>query len=493
MSSTVTYKGDILTAVDYTTKILKTAGKYMEDDITITDMDNTLTITFSYNDQTEMWEPDKTFAETLNAYQAGKKIVASANDHKGTFIDYVNMGGNDSFYYIIYVPFDEPNETPYYNWGTNYLAYIWTSNGINIDEENKYYNTSLANAVPSDVANGKYFYNTSGIQIGTAPGGDGDTYTLTTVVPQQTFTAATSSAGGYQAEVTYNNILVEGKSYLITYDNEVYISECKTLFGSDAIIGAPSCLWDTNSSNSVLYPFAVDWDSNGMYAGAYDTNQHTIKVDLLEFVDGPLNLIAKSIIANGTYNASSDNADGYSSVTVNVPTSTPTLQAKTATPTTSQQTVMPDSGYDGLSSVTVSAMPLGSATAPSSITDTAATISTGTNTLTLTKSVSVTPSVTAGYVSSGTAGDSSISLTASVPIKAATTITPGTANQTIAAGTYLTGTQTIAGDADLIANNIISTANIFGVQGSVVVQNYYTGSSAPTSSLGQNGDIYLQE
>lgn len=30
-------------------------------------------------------------------------------------------------------------------------------------------------------------------------------------------------------------------------------------------------------------------------------------------------LISKSIIANGTYNASSDNADGYSSVTVNVP------------------------------------------------------------------------------------------------------------------------------------------------------------------------------
>lgn len=134
----------------------------------------------------------------------------------------------------------------------------------------------------------------------------------------------------------------------------------------------------------------------------------------------------------------------------------------------------------------------GSATAPSSINGTAAAVSTGTNTLTLTKSISVTPSVTAGYVSSGTAGDSSVSLTASVPTKAAATITPSTTNQTIAAGTYLTGTQTIAGDADLIADNIISTANIFGVQGSVVVQNYYTGNSEPSSSLGQNGDIYLQ-
>ena len=152
-------------------------------------------------------------------------------------------------------------------------------------------------------------------------------------------------------------------------------------------------------------------------------------------------------------------------------------------------------GYNATSQYyTLEGTPDGSVTAPSSISGTAASVSTGTNTLTLTKTVSVTPNVTtAGYISSGTAGNSSVSLTASVTTKAAATITPTTTNQTIAAGTYLTGTQTIAGDADLVASNIISTANIFGVQGSVVVQSYYTGSSAPASSLGQNGDIYLQE
>ena len=40
------------------------------------------------------------------------------------------------------------------------------------------------------------------------------------------------------------------------------------------------------------------------------------------------------------------------------PTPTPTLQSKTVTPTTSQQSVTPDSGYDGLSDVTVNATPL---------------------------------------------------------------------------------------------------------------------------------------
>lgn len=35
---------------------------------------------------------------------------------------------------------------------------------------------------------------------------------------------------------------------------------------------------------------------------------------------GGTTLITKTITANGTYNASSDNADGYSQVTVTVPT-----------------------------------------------------------------------------------------------------------------------------------------------------------------------------
>ena len=107
----------------------------------------------------------------------------------------------------------------------------------------------------------------------------------------------------------------------------------------------------------------------------------------------------------------------------------------------------------------------GSATAPASISGSSATVSTGTNTITLSKTISVTPSVTAGYVSSGTAGNSSVSLTASVTTKAAATITPTTTNQTIAADTYLTGAQTISGDANLIASNIADGVTIFGVTG----------------------------
>lgn len=109
----------------------------------------------------------------------------------------------------------------------------------------------------------------------------------------------------------------------------------------------------------------------------------------------------------------------------------------------------------------------GSASPASTISATGASVSAGTNTLTLSKTVNNTPTVSAGYVSAGTAGDSSVSLTASVTTKAAATITPGTSNQTIASGTYLTGAQTISGDANLQAQYIKSGITIFGVAGSL--------------------------
>jgi hypothetical protein len=55
-----------------------------------------------------------------------------------------------------------------------------------------------------------------------------------------------------------------------------------------------------------------------------------------------------------------------------------------------------------------------------------------------------------------------------MPNNGAVTITPGTTNQTIAAG-YHNGSGTVAGDPDLIASNIKSGVDIFGVVGNVTV------------------------
>lgn len=98
----------------------------------------------------------------------------------------------------------------------------------------------------------------------------------------------------------------------------------------------------------------------------------------------------------------------------------------------------------------------GTAKAPTSITGSSATLTAGTNTITLKKTVSVTPVVTPGYITTGTATDSAVSLTASVTTKGAATYNTATSDQTIAAGQYLTGAQTIKA----VTTSNITAANI---------------------------------
>lgn len=145
---------------------------------------------------------------------------------------------------------------------------------------------------------------------------------------------------------------------------------------------------------------------------------------------------------------------------------TGSIATKTGTDiTASGDTVTVPAGY--YASQQTKAVASGSATGPATVSGSSASVSTGTNTITLSKTVSITPVVSAGYVSAGTAANASVSLTASVTTKGAATITPTTSDQTIASGTYLTGAQTIAGDPNLVASNIKSGVSIFNIAGSL--------------------------
>ena len=163
----------------------------------------------------------------------------------------------------------------------------------------------------------------------------------------------------------------------------------------------------------------------------------------------------KSVTENGTYVPTS--GKWFSSVSVNVPTGggTPTLQEKSVSPTESAQEVVADAGYDGLSKVSVGA-------------------------------------ISADYIGSG------------ITKKSAETYIPTKSTQTISAGQYLSGAQTIAAiprtyvetlDATAVASDLNNgkTAYVNGVKvtGTQVIQKYYTSESMVDNSFGNDGDIFM--
>lgn len=182
-------------------------------------------------------------------------------------------------------------------------------------------------------------------------------------------------------------------------------------------------------------------------AGYSGLNNKTIDqlVDMLDLSSGGGGIVV------------TEEQDSHGGTIVHITGEEVVLQTKTVTPSESRQTITPDSGKTGLSSVVVEAID---------------------NT----------------YVGSG------------VTRKGAATITPAKSSQTIASGQYLTGTQTIAAipaayqdvtgvtaaAGDVVSGKTIVSSTGTTVNGTLVIQHYYTGSSAPSASLGSDGDIYLQ-
>ena len=236
----------------------------------------------------------------------------------------------------------------------------------------------------------------------------------------------------------------------------------------------------TSGTSNISMNVAATSTDRTISADTYLTGAQTIKGAKLQ---------NKTVTINGDVNADAGYY-GLDTVTVNVPQSTPVLETvtKSYTPTETAQseTVTPGTGYDGLSSVDISVgaisstyvgsgitqrtssdltesgatviapsgyyasnatktISTGSATPPEVMATDAAITTNGTSRITLSKIISLTPTVTPGYIASGTAANRNVILTANVPVLSATTYNASPTDQTIAAGTYIYGTQTIKG------------------------------------------------
>ena len=143
----------------------------------------------------------------------------------------------------------------------------------------------------------------------------------------------------------YDEYLWVGDAYELIGHTKVDLTDYYNKSQIDNVLNAKadkSLLYD----DDVHFQFGVD--SNGNYGYIKDGENTVTPFKTVGTRSG-------AITSNGTYTAKTDiSKDGYESVSVNVPNS---VQSKTVTAGTSNTTVTPDSGYIGMSSVTVQPTP----------------------------------------------------------------------------------------------------------------------------------------
>lgn len=138
---------------------------------------------------------------------------------------------------------------------------------------------------------------------------------------------------------------------------------------------------------------------------------------------------------------------GWNGTAANYKINPVSLQSKTVTPSGVEQRITADTSYTALDMVTVEAIPAGVATAPALISVSSATVNTAGGLFVLSASASVTPDITtAGYISSGTAGTSLITMQADIATRSSSDVAVSGTTVTIPAGYYAQAvTKTVSG------------------------------------------------
>ena len=450
--------------------------------------DDHFIITLSKNNNDE-WTPDCTYSELCTAYNANKNISMNIDED---YIDYCvvadayvyeKQGGVITLYGFINEYFYE-EESPY-NSGVNVHEVIWDSTGFSVSISYPSYETNNADALPSDVASGKIFFNANGIQVGTLPANNTFVVEISKDnnddwIPDKTFSeisAAYSANKDIYACVDFY-LAMNGVSVSSHFDNLIgnYYYTVHEL--ENGIVHADTIQYDyvldSNNEISLMYEYRYIYPNFQTRAVSYTPTetQQTATITAgsgyngLQEVNVTVGAISSSYVGSGiTRRSSSDLSASGATVTV------------------------PSGYYENQATQSVTS---GSATTPATSITANPSISinsSGLITASVSGSQSVTPTVSAGYVSSGTAGTVSVSgsATEQLTTQGATTITPTTAAQTVSANTYLTGQLTVSGDVNLVAGNIKKDVSIFGVTGTYEGSGGGTGAVSVVDTLDAHG------
>ena len=215
-----------------------------------------------------------------------------------------------------------------------------------------------------------------------------------------------------------------------------------------------------------------------------------------------------SITRNGTFNVGQ-----YASARVNVPM-VHNNQAKSASPSSSSQTITADAGYDGLSSVTISAVSLQNKTVSPTTSSQQINADSGYNglgTVTVSaiklQSKSVTPTQSEQTITADSTYNGLSAVKVNAPNLQNKTITPTKSTQTTTPDSSYTGLGIITinpipdnyittDDATAGPSDIVSgwTAYVNGekITGTFVARRIYESTGAPSNNMGNVGDIYIQ-